>query len=224
MFFCCCRDSAITPSVRTSASKTRSIFTRGGKEIFATAPLWTEKISRFGLGVSGTGRASSPGKKKGSAGDFSERRGQFFRLTDENRNVFAPEARSRRKENPLKSSQSLLKKGGSRPRARAGTPTSSPVNVRSRMKCGTKITPCGETPLGAASAQEHALEKRNCPAGTPRRENAERFGRLRLSGAVDAPTFPQARASRRAWGYACFAPSGRILKFPSADFEGKRDA
>ncbi len=73
MFFCCCRDSAITPSVRTSASKTRSIFTRGGKEIFAMAPLWTEKISRFGLGVSGTERASFIGKKDGSSGDFSER-------------------------------------------------------------------------------------------------------------------------------------------------------
>ena len=162
MFFYCCRDSAITPSVRTSASKTRSIFTRGGKEIFATAPLWTEKISRFGLGVSGTGRASFIGKKTAPREIFlsvrvsaagtrfcvgnctpSGRVGLFFEFvglhsrrslalrraivapsglgnvssrTGEDGNGFAPKARSRRKENPLKAPQSLLKKGGFRPR------------------------------------------------------------------------------------------------------------
>ena len=33
--------------------------------------------------------------------------------------------------------------------------------------------------------------------------------KLRLSGAADARGFPQARASRRAWGYVCSAPPGR---------------
>ena len=98
-------------------------------------------------------------------------------------------------------------------RTKAGMP--SPPSVR--MKCGTKITPCGETPLGAASRKKHALEKRNSPAGTACRENASRVGRLRPSGAAHVRVLPQARASRRAWGYACFAPSGRGVRAHGSD-------
>ena len=94
--------------------------------------------------------------------------------------------------------------------------------ARSRMKCGTKITPCGDAAWGCAR-KEHALAKRNCPAGTPRRETVERFGRLRLSGAAHVRGVPQARASPRAWGYVCFAPSGRgkSLKLKGLKLKGK---
>ena len=56
-----------------------------------------------------------------------------------------------------------VEKGGFRPRARAGTPTSSPVNVRSRMKCGTKITPCGDAAWGRVLKKKTRLKSATAP-------------------------------------------------------------
>ena len=93
----------------------------------------------------------------------------------------------------------------------------------SRMKCGTNITPCGETPLGLRPQKNTRLKSATAPRErrAARRRTPREVAPFRRGACAG---FPQARASRRAWGYACFAPSGRILKFPSADFEGKRDA
>ena len=74
-----------------------------------------------------------------------------------------------------------------------------------RMKCGTKITPCGETPLGAASAKEHALEKRNCPAGTSCRETADASGSCAFQARRMRGVFPK-RALRVAHGVTFVSP------------------
>ena len=79
---------------------------------------------------------------------------------------------------------------------------------RIRMKCGTRITPCGGTPLGAAAQKEHAPERRNfyCGDGSPRDVGCS--GRLRLSGAVDVTGLsPSARFAAR-MGLCLFRPSG----------------
>ena len=62
---------------------------------------------------------------------------------------------------------------------------------------------------GCGSKKEHAPERHNFPCGDGAPRDVGWSGRLRLSGACDVPDFPQARASRRAWGYVCSAPVGR---------------
>ena len=89
---------------------------------------------------------------------------------------------------------------------------------RIRMECGTKITPCGGTPLGVASQKEHALERRNSPAGTPNASGGCAFQARRIAGCS-----PSARFAAR-MGLRLFRPVGVDMAFPSADFEGKRDA
>ena len=77
---------------------------------------------------------------------------------------------------------------------------------RIRMKCGTKITPCGGTPLGAAAQKEPAPERRNFPRGNGDPRDVGRFGRLRLSGASDVRSVPQAPVGRM--GLRLFRPDG----------------
>ena len=56
---------------------------------------------------------------------------------------------------------------------------------------------------------KHALEKRNCPAGTACRETPDVSGGCAFQARRMCGASPK-RALARAWGYACFAPTGRI--------------
>ncbi len=89
-------------------------------------------------------------------------------------------------------------------RTKAGMP--SPPSVR--MKCGTKITPCGETPLGAASAQKKTRLK---SATAPRERRAAKTPRASGGCALQARRMcgfsPSARFASR-MGLRLFRPVG----------------
>ncbi len=76
------------------------------------------------------------------------------------------------------------------------------------MECGTKITPCG----GAAWGSERVKNTRLKSATAPRERRAGKTSNASGGCAFQARRRCGAspkRALPRAWGYACFAPSGR---------------
>ena len=96
-------------------------------------------------------------------------------------------------------------------KTRTSSPPSAPARNPHEMR--NKNNPMRRNAAwGRGSQKEPAPERRNCPRGNGAPRDAGRSGRLRLLGALDERGVPQARASRRAWGYVCFVPSGRFLR------------
>ena len=77
---------------------------------------------------------------------------------------------------------------------------------RIRMKCGTRITPCGGTPLGAAAQKKNTrLKGTTSPAGTARRAMSDGPGGCAFQARAMCRTFPK-RALRVAHGVMFVPP------------------
>ena len=94
----------------------------------------------------------------------------------------------------------------------AGTKTGMSSPPCSRMKCGTKITPCGGAAWGRLG--KNAFEKRNCPAGTARGGRSDSSGSCAFQARSMCGAFPM-RALRVAHGVTLVSPrrgAGKSLK------------